>query len=723
MSMKLGFVIGATFKAGAAFASSEKALKSLNKYSRQLNQRKLKIKTNTRGLDAVNAKLKVVDRAITKLNRRKVKMDKIIQGRNKFKSSLTDKLVLAGAVIAPLKVAIDFESAMADVKKVVNFQPGEANKFQNEITKLSKTIPIAATGLAEIAASGGQLGIAKNKLIDFTTTTAKMSTAFDMMPNQAGEASAALMNVFGLNVKGVELLGDAINHLSDNSAAKASGIINVVSRIAGSAKVFGLSEMQSTSLAGAFLALGKSPEVAATGINALLLKLGTAEKQGAKFQEALALMGLSSEQLKQDISEHGEQAIFNFLEQINEVDNTNKMGVLSDLFGAEYADDIALLSGGIDNYTKSIKLLSNEQDFAGSMQREFEARSKTTANNLILLKNATSTISINLGTVLLPAINNLITPLAAVSGWVGDLAARFPILSGLIAGLPLGVIFLSLTLSALGYASGFVISGFLKLGNAITLLKAGFALLKIRIISYGIAAKFAAVGQWLLNVAVKTGSFALTGIGRLLNAGKLLAFSAATKVAAAGQWLLNVALNANPIGLVVAGVAALAAGIVYAYKNFKPFTNLVDSLWSGFKNLFDFILSGWNKVGGVISSIASVFGQDDDKKSSNKTPNLSEVVRNNENLSRKTQLSAVASSVLLASSTTLATPTLPTFSKLPLADIQTIQKQPSPPAQVNQSNTIHVQVNNPASTVDVENGVTNAMANHGSNTSLMDEDI
>ena len=46
----------------------------------------------------------------------------------------------------------------------------------------------------------------------------------------------------------------------------------------GGARLFGLFAKQSASLAGAFLAPGKPPEMAATSINALLLQLGTADK-------------------------------------------------------------------------------------------------------------------------------------------------------------------------------------------------------------------------------------------------------------------------------------------------------------------------------------------------------------------------------------------------------------------------------------------------------------
>ena len=45
----------------------------------------------------------------------------------------------------------------------------------------------------------------------------------------------------------------------------------------------------------------------------------------------------------------------------------------------------------------------------------------------------------------------------------------------------------------------------------------------------------------------------------------------ATKMMTAAQWLLNIAMNANPIGLIVAGVALLAAGIYWAYQKFDAF--------------------------------------------------------------------------------------------------------------------------------------------------------
>lgn len=443
-----------------------------SKEAKKLNKDILRITKNAKRLDRIFA------------------MQKGIKSyRKNFKDGFMDKVALGAIVFAPLKVAIDFESAMADVKKVVNFDSNaELKIFQKEITSLSKKIPLSAKGLAQIVASGGQLGIAKNKLIEFTTTTAKMSTAFDMMPEEAGESVAKLMNVFGLGLKEVKSLGDAINHLSDNTASKAKDIVNVLARVGGSAKVFGFSAKQTSSLAGALLSLGKPAEVTATAMNALFLKLGTADRQGAKFKKALADMGLDTQTLKDNIKENGEGAIVDFLERINEIDSDEKMGVLSDLFGAEYSDDIALLSGGIDNYTKSIKLLGKEQNYTGSMQKEFESRSATTSNNLKLFGNTISAIAINFGSVLLPAINSALTPLRSFSSWVGNVVAEYPTLAKYFGGFVAGAIGLTLALSGLGFVGSFVVGGILSIAKAATFMNLVFAANPIGLVIVGVMA-------------------------------------------------------------------------------------------------------------------------------------------------------------------------------------------------------------------------------------------
>ena len=77
--------------------------------------------------------------------------------------------------------AIKFESAMADVKKVVNFDtPEQFKEMSNDILKLTRTIPMAGEEIAAIVAAGGQSGVARENLLGYAKDAATMGVAFDM---------------------------------------------------------------------------------------------------------------------------------------------------------------------------------------------------------------------------------------------------------------------------------------------------------------------------------------------------------------------------------------------------------------------------------------------------------------------------------------------------------------------------------------------------------------
>ena len=421
-------------------------------------------------IDKTNKSLYTLNRSLESIKKSRNNLDNIYKKREEFRSKALDTVALGATVVIPVKSAIKFESAMADVKKVANLNDEEVKKFGNEIVKLSTKIPITAEGLAQIAAAGGQLGIEKNKLIDFTKVVAKMSTAFDMSANDAGESIAKMMNIYGLQIGGVTKLGDVINHLSDNTAAKARDIVNVLARTGGTAKMFGLAPKNVAALADAFLALGKPPEVAAGAINSLLTKLNTADKQGKKFNKGLKDIGLSARGLKKMIKDNPQKALDVFFSKLKRFDKQKQMGILTNMFGAEWSDDLALLLAGYDNYKKALKLVGDEQGYANSMQKEFENRAATTENKLHLLSNTMKSIGITIGNLFLPAIGQGTQKLQQwgdrLNSFLGNHKEEVKLWGG-IAG---GIIATSVSLSILGYGMSFVMAGLHKLGLAFKFL-------------------------------------------------------------------------------------------------------------------------------------------------------------------------------------------------------------------------------------------------------------
>ena len=102
------------------------------------------------------------------------------------------------------------------------------------------------------------------------------------------------------------------------------------------------------------------------------------------------------------------------------------------------------------------------------------------------------------------------------------------------------------------------------------------------------------VGQMLipfesfLTQAAEMG-MAASGIIQLAQA--INATGIATKAWTAAQWLLNAALDANPIGIVVMALGALAGALIYAYNHSEDFRRIVNLLWEAFKD-FTMLLSG-----------------------------------------------------------------------------------------------------------------------------------
>lgn len=92
----------------------------------------------------------------------------------------------------------------------------------------------------------------------------------------------------------------------------------------------------------------------------------------------------------------------------------------------------------------------------------------------------------------------------------------------------------------------------------------------------------------------------------------MLAIRTATILWTAAQWLLNVALSANPIGIVIMAVAALVAGVVWAYQNVGWFRDAVNAVWS---TLTSFVAWVWSNLqpmldwlGGKAHDVANAMG-------------------------------------------------------------------------------------------------------------------
>ncbi len=97
----------------------------------------------------------------------------------------------------------------------------------------------------------------------------------------------------------------------------------------------------------------------------------------------------------------------------------------------------------------------------------------------------------------------------------------------------------------------------------------------------------------IINIA--PGIMATVELFQLMSKAKWLDV-VATNALTGAQWLWNAALTANPIGIIIVAVAALVAGVIWAYNEFDTFRATVWGVWEAVKQVFENIFGFFEKL-------------------------------------------------------------------------------------------------------------------------------
>lgn len=568
------------------------------------------------GFHTQMAKLKEDLQRATKAKIR-IDMDEAKQKLANLKTEIVASVASVAAIAAPIKSAIDFESSMADVKKVVDFKDdNEIKGFSNEILKMSQVIPMTADGLTQVAAAGGQMGLAKDELLKFTEMAAKTAVAFDITAESAGDTIGKIKNILSLSLDETGEMMDVINHLSNNNAAKASEIVEVMKRIAGIGKQVGLAKEQTAALASTFISLGKAPETAATASEALLKKLNNLSSLSEDKQKAFEETGLSVNKFAKAMKTDAQGAVLQFLEAMSKVEPQRRGALLTTIMGTNYDSDIATLISGMDVYKKSLDEVSSKEKFLGSNEKEFQARSNTVANKIQLMKNTLNSLGISIGNVFLPYVS---TAIEKINGFIKKITEFAQNNEELVKKIGLSV------------------AAFLGFNAFMTAARAAFALFTISFGGYRKILMLLPFDCVKLNASLSQCSITMKAKATLtvLASKALNSFSLATKTAGGtslgfvgelkkivlGFRALSLAFLSNPIGLILTAIAA-AGALIYKYwdhvkafftgffeglrKNIAPVTDVFNGFFTAVKTAFSPLMPIFSKISSFFSSL---FGQ------------------------------------------------------------------------------------------------------------------
>lgn len=356
--------------------------------------------------------LKAIITAVDQLTGPMKGMQRELKGFQKEMGSLALGAVAAGTAILgalalPVNAAIGFESKMADIRKVVDGLDDKKAfaQMSDDILTLSTQLPMAAEGIAEIVAAGGQTGIARSDLMQFANDAVKMGVAFDTTAEDSGQMMAQWRTAFKLTQDDVVVLADKINYLGNTGPANAKKISDIVTRIGPLGGVAGVASGEIAAMGATIAGMGVESEIASTGIKNFMLSL-TAGNSATKAQkQALAFLKLNPKKLAEDMQKDSRGAMLKVLDSLAKVPKAKQAAVMNALFGKESLSAIAPLLTNLDLLRTNFNRVADAQEYGGSMQKEYASRAATTENQLVLLKNSVNAISVTLGDTFLPAVN------------------------------------------------------------------------------------------------------------------------------------------------------------------------------------------------------------------------------------------------------------------------------------------------------------------------------
>lgn len=281
---------------------------------------------------------------------------------------------LGGAISAvniaqrAFKSSVSMEREMYNVQRATDASSQSLKEQEKFLLDLARATGKTKEELAQLYAAAGFAGRPARELGQFTEYASKATVAWGTNAAETGQALAEIGNIYDANQKRIEAIGDAINSVADSSASSEKDLIEILRRVGGAGKILGISAENMLAFGAALKEVGVGTEVASTGLNAMLTKIAVPDDD---FDDALKLAGLKPTQFRKSVEKNATGAIMELLGALKKLEGTKRISVLKDLFGMEYADDIARLTGGYDRIVKLLTLANDKTKTLGSVRNGF----------------------------------------------------------------------------------------------------------------------------------------------------------------------------------------------------------------------------------------------------------------------------------------------------------------------------------------------------------------
>lgn len=421
--------------------------------------------------------------------------------------------LIGAAIIAPMVVfaneAVKFEKSMSNISTIIDTQTESMEDMGERVLELSQKLPVPIEELTSSLYDIRSAGISAENQFEVLEQSAMLASAGLASTEQATDITTSALNAFaaeGLSAaQTTDILFKSVQ-FGKTTIGELSQAFGATAPIISSANVELHDFMAATS---ALTTLGTPAAQAQNQLKAAIVSL---QKPSAEMEQVFKKLGVTSEKElfdKFDGIGGGFMAVSGAIEEMGL--NTAKTWRSTEAL----AGVMSLTGATNETYLTTLEAMT---DGTNSLNGAFEKQSETSAAQMQIAKNNFKSLSITLGNVLLPLINDLIRSVMPMVKSFGRWAKNNKQLLGTIMKVAASIAGLAFLVSGIAFA----VAGFTK----------------------------------------------LIGLARFA----LVAFNIVTKGAAIAMKLLNAAWSISPIGLIVAGVTALGGAIYMLTQRKKELT-------------------------------------------------------------------------------------------------------------------------------------------------------
>jgi TP901 family phage tail tape measure protein len=583
-------------------------------------------------VDKVSSPFKTINRwaknsytSVAKLDKR---LDHLTQRSGKLQSRLKTLTIGAAAFGLLAYGSLQFENGMARANTMMQVGQVDLQNYKYELQDLGVETGKAKRELADGLYNTISAGVPKNNAISFLRDSTKAAVGGTAELGVVVDATAAYVKNYNEQWSNAGKIQDKFQKTVQLGQINGLGeLASALPKVTNLSAQLGVKQAE---MLGIFATgsgvLGNSAEVSTmlgASLNAFIKPSSEAVKMAKKLNIAF---DATSIQKAGGLKNYIDVLIPKIKEYSTETGISQEQ-IIGNLFGSTEAIKMVMALGGNlnDSWTKNTNDIKNS---AGSVQAAFDIMAADTTVKVGALRNAWSNNIDSMVAHLKPLTDLLINGLIVVFQWTNGFMRSHPIITKVvvtIAALTFGIVTLA-TVASLVSIKIKMMSTMLQLaairGNGLTGVLARAALGTLRLGRNMLTATLRAAGMaagYVLLAAHGIGSFIVSIIS-----------------ATAAQWGFNIAMTANPIGLIVVGIAAAIGAIVLLVKywdeitaaiwsftkfmfKISPFgfiTDLVEKVFPGFKDkvkdifgsLINWFKKMWDSIKGVWKSLTAFFG-------------------------------------------------------------------------------------------------------------------